>query len=87
MLKPEQINIMQSVDIATVDKAQLADVSGITFDNSLSKGERAARILEQVKNPYCFRLGDTAVKIEFLDDGPPLQDVITNFLIRQKGGL
>ena len=87
MLKQEQINMMQSVDIATVDKAQLADVSGITFDNSLSKGERAARILEQVKNPYCFRLGGTAVKIEFSDDGPPLQDVIANFLIRQKGGL
>ena len=41
MLKQEQINIMQSVDISTVDKAQLADVSGITFDNSLPKRERA----------------------------------------------
>lgn len=87
MLKPEQINIMKSVDISTVDKAQLVDVSGITFDNSLPKQERAARILEQVKNPYCFRLGDTAVKVEFSDDGPPLQDVIANFLIRQKSGL
>jgi len=87
MLKPEQISIMQSVDISTVDKAQLVDVSGMTFDNSLPKKERAARILEQVKNPYCFRLGDTAVKVEFSEDGPPLQDVIANFLIRQKSGL
>ena len=87
MLNPEQINVMQNVDIATVDKSQLADVSGISFDNSLPQRERAARILEQVKNPYCFRHGDTAVKIEFSDDGPPLQDLIANFLIRQKSGL
>ena len=63
------------------------EYDSISFDNSLPQRERAARILEQVKNPYCFRHGDTAVKIEFSDDGPPLQDVIANFLIRQKSGL
>ena len=78
---------MQSVDIGSIGKAQLADVSGITFDNKLPKEDRAARILKQVKNPYCVRHGDTAVKIEFSDDGPPLQDMIASFLIRQKSGL
>lgn len=87
MVNLEQINTMQDVDIATVDKSQLTDVSGIDFDNSLPQRERAAHILKPVKNPYCFRHGDTAVKVEFPEDGPPLQDVITNFLIRQKSGL
>jgi len=45
------------------------------------------RILRTAKNPYCFRYGDTAVKLEFTDDGPPLQDVMADFLIRQKSGL
>ena len=87
MLTHERLEQMQSVDLGAGDKATLADVSGITFDNKLPKEERAARILEQVKNPYCFRHGDTAVKIEFSEDGPPLQDMITDFLIRQKSGL
>ena len=43
--------------------------------------------MEQVKNPYCFRCGDTAVKLEFADNGPPLQDIMTGFLVRQKSGL
>jgi len=83
----DQINEMQNVDIGAVDKNALADVSGVSFDTSLPQAERMARILEQVKNPYCFRHGDTAVKIEFDESGPPLQEVITNFLIRQKSGL
>lgn len=72
MVNLEQIITMQDVDIATVDKSQLTDVSGIDFDNSLPQRERAAHILKQVKNPYCFRHGDTAVKVEFPEDGPPL---------------
>jgi len=83
----DQINEMRSVDIGAVDKTTLADVSGVSFDTSLPQAERMAQILEQVKNPYCFRHGDTAVKIEFADDAPPLQEVIANFLIRQKSGL
>ncbi|MNW46325.1 hypothetical protein D3C74_236130 [compost metagenome] len=38
----EQINTMQGVDIARMDKSQLTDVSGIDFDNSSPpQGERA----------------------------------------------
>lgn len=83
----DQINAMRSVDIGAVDKNALADVSGVSFDTSLPQAERVAWILEQVKNPYCFRHGDTAVKIEFADNGPTLQEVIAKFLIRQKSGL
>jgi len=78
---------MQNVDISKIDKSELSDVSELSFDCSLPRKERAARILEQVKNPYCFRYGETAVKVEFSDNAPPLQEVITNFLIRQKSGL
>ena len=55
MVNLKQMNTMQSLDIATVDKSQLIDVSGIDFDNSLPQGERTAHILNQAKNPYGFR--------------------------------
>ena len=86
-LTADQINEMQNVDIGAVDKNALADVSGVSFDTSLAQTERMAQILEQVKNPYCFRHGDTTVKIEFADNAPPLQEIIAKFLIRQKSGL
>ncbi|WP_353096602.1 DUF6870 family protein [Tissierella praeacuta] len=75
---------MQDVNIATVDKSQLTDVSGINFDNSLPQRERAAHILKQVKSSYCFRHGDTAVKVEFPENGPSLQGELQTFLYVRK---
>lgn len=82
-----QLNQMKNVDIRTVNKAALPDVSNFHLDNGLSKKERAARILALLPNPYCFRCGDTVIKLEFTDNGPPLQEMMSQFLIRQKSGL
>ncbi len=78
---------LAGVDIRTVNKDDLVDVSDIRFDNSVPQEQRAARILEMVKNPYCFRIGDIGVKLEFPENGPALQDMFTDFLKRQKSGL
>jgi hypothetical protein len=84
MVNAKQINSMQGVDITTVDKSQLTDVSGIDFDNSLPQGERAVHILNQLKNPYCFRYGDAAVKVEFPEDGHPYRRSLQIFLYGRK---
>lgn len=86
MLNMKKIEELQNVDIGAVDKNSLADVSRIKLDHSLPKDKRMARILRATKNPYCFRYEDTAVKIEFADNAPPLQDTMQGFLIRQKSG-
>ena len=62
-------------------------MSGLHFNNNLSREDRVARLLHRGENPYCFRFGDVGVKIEFTENGPPLQDALANFLIRQKNGL
>lgn len=83
----EQLNKLQNVDIRAVDKGTLEDMSSFQFNNALSHQERVKQLLEHLKNPYCFRVGQTAVKVEFSDSGPRLQNVIAGFLIRQKSGL
>ena len=86
-LTAQEIEQMKSVDIGAVDKETLADASGFTFDPMLPKETRAQRMLEHFKNPYCFRLGDMVIKLEFADDGPSLQELLTAFFLRQKSGL
>lgn len=78
------ISKLASVDITTVNKEDLVDVSGLTFDTTVPREQRAAQVLCKVKNPYCFRVGDMGVKLEFLDNAPPLQDCFTDFLQRKK---
>ena len=87
MFTQEQLDELQNIDIRTVDKNTLVDMSGFEFDNTLSQAERVKRIFEKIKNPYLYRLGDMAVKVEFTEGGPALQDLMASLLLRQKCGL
>ena len=86
-LTTKELEQMKSVDIGAVSTESLPDVSGMTFNNALSREDRVLRFLQAVKNPYCFCVGGVGVKIEFAESGPSLQDALTDFLLRQKSGL
>ena len=86
-LTAQELERMKSVDIGAVSPESLPDVSGMTFDNALSRKERVIRFLQVAQNPYCFSIGGIGVKMEFTENGPSLQDILTDFLIRQKSGL
>ena len=65
---------MKAVDIRTVDPETLVDVTTIIIDENLSKEERVKEYLRQVKNPYCFNVGDVVVKCSYSNDGVTLKD-------------
>ena len=87
MLTQEMIDDFMTVNMNTVEVEKLANISTIELDNSLSKEKRMNYALEKLINPFCFRFGEMGIKLEFDDNVPPLQDVLTNFLIRKKSGL
>ena len=86
-LTSQQLEEMQSVNIGAVSADALADVSGMAFDRTLPREERLARFVKRAVNPYCFSVGGVGVKIEFAENGPSLQEMLTAFFIRQKSGL
>ena len=73
------IEEMKAVDIRTVDPETLVDVTTIKIDEGLSKEERVAEFLRQVKNPYCFRVGNMVVKNVYSNDGVTLQERFEQF--------
>ena len=56
-------NAMRAVDIRTVDPATLVDIRDTKINPELPFVEKALDYLCQIKNLYCFRCGDTVVKI------------------------
>ena len=84
-----QIDIaaLAGADIRKMDKEKLVDVSGMPLDPSIPRKLRAGYILKTTGNPYCFRVGDLGVKLEFLDSAPSLQDALSDFFQRKKSGL
>lgn len=65
---------MKSVDVRTVDRDSLVDVTRIYIDEGLTKEERLREFVRQVKNPYCFRVGDVVIKNVYSGDGVSLRE-------------
>lgn len=61
----KQLQEMKQVDIKTVDKSTLVDISAVTIDTSLPPVDRIVDYVRQVKNPYCYLDHGMVVKISF----------------------
>ena len=68
------IEEMKNIDVRTVDPDTLVDISDVEVDETLPKDERIREYIRQVKNPYCFKVGDVVVKCSYSDDGVTLKD-------------
>ena len=73
---------LAEIDIRKVDKEDLTDISDMDFDTQIPLSQRAGYILDKIKNPVCFRVGKIAVQVEFAENGPRLQDCLSDFLQR-----
>ena len=48
-------------------------------------GQRLESCLEQLGNPYCFRVDETPVKISFQLSGEPLEKKLRSYFLSLKG--
>ncbi len=72
----KQIEEMKQLSIVECDKEQLMDLSNIEIDEEKSKEERIFDYIRQVKNPYCFKVGDVAVRLVFDEGGRSFQQCV-----------
>ena len=76
----KDIEQMKNVDIRSVDKDTLIDLDTVQIDSSQPVQERVQSFLQQIQNPYCFRIGDVAVKVNYKHDGPSFQQNFEDIL-------
>lgn len=74
------IDAMKAVDIRNVDKSQLVDLNTVKIDDTKPVAERVESFLQQINNPYCFKIGDVAVKVIYKSEGPTFQQSFENML-------
>lgn len=65
----EEWKKLKSVDIRTVNRDELIDITKISEDDSdgVGKAMQMRAFLRNVKNPYCFMVGDVIVKSSFME--------------------
>lgn len=71
---------MKENNQTTADMSGLVDIRDVKVDRSLPVEDRIRSYVEQVKNPYCFRVGDVKVRVSFASNGRTLNDSFTDML-------
>ena len=81
ILCQDKLRKMRETDIKTIAHGDLVDLLSVKIDEHKPIQERVVEFVQQVKNPYCFRIGDIAVKVVYQDDGPSFQQSFENMLM------
>ena len=71
---------MKENNQTTADMSGLVDIRDVKGDRSLPVEDRIRSYVEQVKDPYCFRVGDVKVRVSFASNGRTLNDSFTDML-------
>ena len=83
----ELLKKLSEVDIEMVNKNELVDANEITLDYSIPQNQRIDYLLAKLKNPYCFKVGEIAVKIGFNENERSFEDAFLTILKREKNSL
>ena len=71
---------MRNVDVRTVERESLADISKIHIDPRMPRAQRLADFVRQIGNPYCYRCGKVVVKVSFAETNATLEDRLEHYL-------
>lgn len=58
----------------------LVDIHNVKIDSSLPQKERMKSFVRQIKNPYCFKVGDVTVQVSYTNCGATINDRFAEML-------
>ena len=78
-MEPKGGCYMNSVPLSHGDLlASLVDIRDVRIDRSLPMEDRVRSYVEQVKNPYMFKVGNTVVRVSYADTNKTMNDNFVN---------
>ena len=66
---------------ASMEAPSLVDIREVSVDKTLTREERIAEFVRQIKNPHCFKCGRFTVRVQFAEIGASLEDCLKRILI------
>lgn len=80
IMNEQELDILKKVDVRNVALDDLVDIRSVKIDSTKCVEERIFDFIQQIKNPYVFKVGDIAVKVNYKENGPTFQEKFQNFL-------
>lgn len=59
---------------------ELVDLRTVRINTGLPAEERIRSFLRQVKNPYCYKVGDVVVRVAYSENGATLDECFTEMI-------
>jgi len=72
--------VMAEYDVTKTDLSDLVDIRDVKVDRNLPAQERVKSYVEQIKNPYCFRVGDVKVRVSFAAESQTINDSFSDMI-------
>ena len=60
--------------------SELVDIRDVVIDKSLTLEARVKSYVEQIKDPYCFKVGDVVVRVSYSGKDKSLTDSFTSMI-------
>ena len=80
-MSDRQIQELKNVDINSINRDELVDITQIEIRNDIPVEERIQDFICKVKNPYCFKVGEFVVKTSFAENSSvTMSDCIKSLL-------
>ena len=61
-------------------RESLVDIRDVKLDSSMEQADRVRSFIQQVKNPYRFKVGDVVVNVAYTNGGATLNDCFGDML-------
>ena len=60
--------------------SELVDIRDVVIDKRLTPEERVRSYIEQIKDPYCFKVGDVVVRVSYAGKDKSLTDSFASMI-------
>jgi len=76
----EKLEKCKNIDLSEIDINEVDELTNIKIDRRKSSDERILDFLNEVKNPYVFKVNGKLVRIRFSDTEKTADDCLTSVL-------
>ncbi len=83
MVSLEELDQLQRASVEPIDRDDVTDMQNVVISGG-TPAERLESLLKQVDNPYCYRVGNTVVRVSFLNSDENLSNKLQRYLISLK---
>ena len=66
-------------------RESLVDIRDVKLDSSMEQADRVRSFIQQVKNPYRFKVGDVVVNVAYTNGGATLNECFADMLSPLEG--